>query len=203
MDIPRRNVELAFDPATVPRDWVNGDAYETTFMAALSLLFPEGEQFFVRAVKAFQDRVTDPELAKAVTGFIGQEAIHGREHRVFNDMLVAHGFSEAPAIDANLKRFLQRVRKTLSPHQQLAVTCALEHFTAMLAEQLGDPHQRGRIHPSVHPLWMWHAMEESEHKAVAFDVYREAGGTYVTRASMMLLRPWCSSRSNSPRTPSS
>lgn len=30
-------------------------------------------------------------------------------------------------------------------------------------------------------------MEESEHKAVAFDVYREAGGTYVTRASMMLL----------------
>ncbi len=188
MDIPRRNVELAFDPATVPRDWVNDDAYETTFMAALSLLFPEGEQFFVRAVKALQDRVTDPALAKAVTGFIGQEAMHGREHRMFNDMLVAHGFTEAPAIDAKLERFLHRVRKTLSPHQQLAVTCALEHFTAILAEQLlGDPHQRDRIHASVKPLWMWHAMEESEHKAVAFDVYREANGTYSTRASMMLL----------------
>src|ERR1700709_620028 len=90
MEIPRRNVDLAFEG--VPRDWCNGDAYETTFMNALSLLFPEGEQFFVRTVKAMQDRITDPDLARDVVGFIGQEATHGREHRDFNDMLVGHGF---------------------------------------------------------------------------------------------------------------
>ncbi len=188
MEIPRRNVALELDPASVPRDWCNDDAYETTFMAALSLLFPEGEQFFVRSVKAFQDRITDPELARAVSGFVGQEAMHGREHRAFNDLLVAHGYTEAPGIDAKLGVFLQRVRKVFTPHQQLAVTCALEHFTALLAEQLlGDPAQRDAMHPTVNPLWMWHAMEESEHKAVAFDVYRTAGGTYATRASMMVL----------------
>jgi len=188
MDIPRRNVELALDPTTVPRDWLDGDAYQTTFMNALSLLFPEGEQFFVKSVKAMQDRITDPELRREVVGFIGQEATHGREHRAFNELLVGHGFAEAPRIDLGLKRFLQRVRKVLSPQSQLATTAALEHFTAMLAEQLlRDARMRNAIHETVRPLWMWHALEESEHKAVAFDVYRAIGGGYARRATMMVL----------------
>lgn len=188
MDIPRRNVELALDPTTISRDWVNDDAYETTFMNALSLLFPEGEQFFVKSVKALQDRITDPELQREVVGFIGQEATHGREHRDFNELLVAHGFAEVPRIDVGVKRFLQRVRKVLSPQSQLAATCALEHFTAMLAEQLlRDARMRNAIHETVRPLWMWHALEESEHKAVAFDVYRATGGGYARRAGIMVL----------------
>jgi uncharacterized protein len=39
----------------------------------------------------------------------------------------------------------------------------------------------------VRQLWVWHALEEAEHKAVAFDVYRAAGGGYVRRASIMLV----------------
>lgn len=188
MDIPRRNVELAFDPTIIPRDWVSNDAYETTFMNALSLLFPEGEQFFVRSVKAFQDQIIDPELRQEVIGFIGQEATHGREHRDFNDLMVGHGFAEATAIDRWLKGFLRRVRETLPAQSQLAATCALEHFTAMLAEQLlRDARMRNAIHEAVRPLWMWHALEESEHKSVAFDVYRAIGGGYTRRASIMLV----------------
>jgi uncharacterized protein len=188
MDIPRRNVELALDPSAIPRDWVHGDAYETTFMNALSLLFPEGEQFFVRSVKAVQDRIADPELQREVVGFIGQEATHGREHRDFNELLVAHGFAEAPRIDVTLERFLKRVREVLSPQSQLAATCALEHFTAMLAEQLlRDARMRNAIDATVRPLWLWHALEESEHKAVAFDVYRATGGSYARRATVMVL----------------
>jgi hypothetical protein len=188
MDIPRRDLDFALDPASVPRDWCNADAFETTFLDALSLLFPEGEQFFVRSVKAFQDQLTDPELRREVAGFIGQEAMHGREHRALNALLVAHGYAEAPRIDAGVKRFLQLVKRTLSPRSQLAVTCALEHFTAMLAEQLlQEPRMREPIDASVRPLWLWHALEESEHKAVAFDVYRATGGGYVRRAAIMLV----------------
>jgi hypothetical protein len=188
MTIPRRDVDFPFDAATVPRDWCAGDAYETTMMNALSLLFPEGERFFVDSVKQHKDHVTDPELATAVAGFIGQEAMHGREHRELNDMLVAHGYAAAPKVDAWLHGFLGRVRKVLSPTSQLAATCALEHFTAMLAEQLlNKPGMRDDLHPSIRPLWLWHALEESEHKAVAFDVYRAAGGGYARRAGIMLL----------------
>src|SRR4051794_34073227 len=113
--INRRDVDLPFDPATVPRDWVNGDTFATTFLAALSLLFPEGERFFVDSVKHHRDRVTDPALTADVLGFIGQEAMHGRAHRAFNTMLVAQGMTSAPHVDARLRRFLKVVRRVLSP----------------------------------------------------------------------------------------
>lgn len=188
MQIPRRDVAFNIDPAAVPRDWANADAFESTFLNGFSLLFPEGERFFVESVKQQKDRITDPELLRQVAGFIGQEAMHGREHRAFNEVLVSHGFAEAPRIEAGLRQFLKRVRKTLDPMSQLAVTCALEHFTAMLAESLlGDERMRAHLHPSVQRLWLWHALEESEHKTVAFDVYRAAGGGYARRVSIMLL----------------
>lgn len=186
--IPRRDVELDLSASDVPRDWCANDAFETTFLNALSLLFPEGERFFVDSVKQHKAYVVDPALQHEVTGFIGQEAMHGKEHRAFNDLMVEHGYNEAPRVDKNLRTFLGLVRKVLSPKSQLAATCALEHFTAMLAEALlKDDRMRERMHESVRPLWLWHALEESEHKAVAFDVYNAAGGGYVRRASIMLL----------------
>jgi predicted metal-dependent hydrolase len=186
--IPRRDLNLTFDPAAVPRDWVHDNAFQTAFLNALSLLFPEGEKFFVDSVKRMRKRITDPELQEQITGFIGQEAMHGREHRAFNDMLAMHGYVSARRVDKRLKGFLYFVRRILTPKSQLAVTCALEHFTAMLAEQLlGEELVRNELHPSVRPLWLWHALEESEHKAVAFDVYRAVGGGYVRRVAIMLL----------------
>jgi predicted metal-dependent hydrolase len=188
MNIPRRDVELGLAAGEIPRDWCANDPFATTFMNALSLLFPEGERFFVDSVKKHKDLITDPELARAVTGFIGQEAMHGKEHRAFNELLVEHGFPAAPIVDRRLRRFLGRVRKTLSPKSQLAVTCALEHFTSMLAEALlADPRMREDMDPSIRPLWLWHALEESEHKAVAFDVYEAANGGFARRVLLMLL----------------
>ena len=186
MTIVRRDID--FDLVDVPRDWVANDPYRTTFVAALSLLFPEGEKFFVESVKQHKHYVDSPALERDVAGFIGQEAMHGREHRALNDLFVAHGLTAAPRIDARLRWFLKRVRRVLSPKSQLAVTCALEHFTAMLAEQLlGNERMRDEFDPAVRKLWLWHALEESEHKAVAYDVYVAAGGGYVRRASLMLL----------------
>lgn len=193
MDIPRRDVDLHFDPQTVPRDWCGGDPFMTTFLGALSLLFPEGETFFVQSVKQHRELITDPELSREVVGFIGQEAMHGKEHRAFNDLLLAHGHAEAPVVERRLKKFLKLVKRVLSPKSQLAVTTALEHFTATLAEQLlRRPELRDELDPQVRALWMWHALEEIEHKSVAFDVYQAADagnelGSYVRRVAIMIL----------------
>jgi predicted metal-dependent hydrolase len=188
MTNPRRDVSLDLDASTVPRDWYANDPFPTTFMDALSLLFPEGERFFVDSVKQLAHHATEPELAERVTGFIGQEAMHGREHRAFNELLAARGIAGGPGVERRVRKLLRFGRKVLSPRSQLAVTCALEHFTAMLAEQMLETERiRDEIHPSVRPLWVWHSLEESEHKAVAFDVYRAAGGGYVRRVAMMVL----------------
>lgn len=186
--IPRRKLEFGLDPAIVPKDWANNDAYTTTFLNALSLLFPEGERFFVESVKAHMKYITEPMKAD-VTGFIGQEAMHGKAHRELNELIVAHGYKQAPYVEKNLRTFLKSVRKNvLSPKSQLAVTCALEHFTAMMAEQLlTNRKMRDEISSSMIGLWCWHALEETEHKSVAYDVYEAAGGGYVRRVWIMAL----------------
>jgi len=170
----------------VPRDWCGGDAYQTSFMVALSTLFPEGERFFLESVKRFRHRIDDPELRAQIDGFIGQEAMHGREHRAFNEMLAAHGFPYSSRVDGFVRCVL-RLPRRMSARSQLAVTCALEHFTAMLAEQVLETKViQDALHPTIRSLWLWHALEESEHKAVAYDVYRAVGGGYARRIALMI-----------------
>jgi predicted metal-dependent hydrolase len=184
--IPRRQLDLTFDPDRVPRDWFNDDPFVTTFLNGLSILFPEGERFFVDAVKRYKDRVTDPELAARVVGFVGQEAMHGKEHRSLNEMIEAHGY-QVPALEAHVT-WLLGVARRIHPRFQLGATCALEHFTAILAEALlGQPDQRKMFDPALRGLWTWHAFEESEHKAVAYDVYMLTGVRYPERVAVMIV----------------
>jgi predicted metal-dependent hydrolase len=186
--VPRRQVDFDFDPAAVPADWYLDDAYLSTFLDSLSLLFPEGERFFVDSVKRFRDGIDDPALRANVAGFIAQEAMHGKGHRGFNELLPARGLTAAPGLERGLRTLLGAGRRILSPKAQLAVTCALEHFTALLAEMLlREGGIREHMHASVRPLWVWHALEESEHKAVAYDVYRTAGGGYLLRVAIMVM----------------
>jgi predicted metal-dependent hydrolase len=152
----------------------------------LSAMFPEGEDFFVRSVRHYRDRITDPELKRQVAGFIGQEAMHGREHRTFNARLGELGYPTRE-IDRVVKGLFVVGEKVLPPSVQLAITAALEHYTATLAEVLlTDPEARGMIDvDEVRSLFLWHALEESEHKSVAFDVYQQACGNWRRRVIVM------------------
>ena len=168
-----------------PRYWMANDAWETHLLNALSLTFPAGERFFMRSVRALRDHVQDPVLAEQVRGFLAQEALHGREHGVMNKWLKTLGLP-ASVIERHLDARIQEEAASRSPLDNLAVTCALEHFTAVLAKLLlTDESLRARFHESMLPLWYWHAIEELDHKAVAFDVYQAAGGSYPRRVLWM------------------
>ena len=154
-------------------------------MDSLSLLFPQGEQFFVDSVRHYRNRVQDAQLRQDVAGFIAQEAMHSKEHLMFNRVVQDRHLPVAD-IDAELKNLLDWVRRVAPPRVQLAATCALEHFTATMGEMLlTHPDIKARMSDEVRPLWMWHALEETEHKAVAYDVYEHTGGDYVTRVTTM------------------
>jgi predicted metal-dependent hydrolase len=171
----------------LPKYFVADDPMRSHIAAMLSSVFPEGEDFFVRSVRAYRDRIEDPELSKQVKGFIGQEAIHGREHRDFNEQLSALGYPTL-GVDRLVKRFLAFLNKTTPKSHQLAVTAALEHYTATLAEALlrDDAARAEFVTDEVRALFSWHALEETEHKSVAFDVYEEVSGRYVERVGTMV-----------------
>ena len=158
--------------ATQERWWMGGDPVATAFYNALSATFPKGEAFFVESVRAFREG-TPPRLAAEIKAFVTQEVMHSREHVRFNGRAHEAGY--------DIGRLEQRVEWRLSitrtrpPIVNLAATMCLEHFTAILAHQLlKDPRHLGRADAESAALWRWHAIEEIEHKGVAYDTWLHA-----------------------------
>ncbi|RRR44093.1 metal-dependent hydrolase [Mycolicibacter terrae] len=182
---PRR-IRFNYPVASLDRHYVAGDLVMSHVIAHLSAVFPEGEDFFVRSVRHFADQITDPELKERVKGFIGQEVSHGREHRELNDRLAQMGYPTA-RVDRMVRRQLKFVERRLSPLTCLAMTAADEHFTAVFAETLlSDERAQALLGDSeVRSMLLWHAVEESEHRSVAFDVYRAVGGSEKRRIRVM------------------
>lgn len=175
----RRDLKFNFDPNIISNWHYSAGPVFTSFLNTLSSILPVGERFFIDAVRAHRDQITDPELKKAVTAFIGQEAMHGREHDAYNEAF----FAKAPAgkqFEDVVSVILARITQHMPAAFCLSATIALEHFTALLADGvLGDPRITAGADPQYAALWRWHALEETEHKAVAYDVWEVVMGKSV------------------------
>ncbi|HEU5026352.1 MAG TPA: metal-dependent hydrolase [Spirillospora sp.] len=183
-----RTRRIAFDhpKGSMRRHYVDGDLVMSHVVALLSATFPPGEDFFVRSVRHYRDRITDPDLAEQVRGFIGQEVVHGREHDRLNRALREMGYPTRH-FSAVVRRDLGLADRFLPPIVRLGFTAGLEHYTATLAEVLlTSPRAQALLGDTeVRSVLLWHALEESEHKAVAFDVFRHVGGSERTRIRTM------------------
>ena len=182
-EVRQPNFDLADD---VPKYWWDNDPAKTLLLAAMSASFPAGERFFIDSVRHYQDQITDPQLKQAIRGFIGQEAHHSKEHQALNGYLENKGIG-LDRLDREIQGFMNWMRKNLSPERQLAHTVAVEHFTALMAEEFLLKYDAlEEMDPRMAPIWAWHAIEESEHKAVAFDVYKAIGGSEFVRITEMM-----------------
>jgi len=154
------------------RWWHGGDPYATAFYNALSATFPKGEAFFVEAVRNHRDGAP-AKLAEEIKGFTTQEAIHSREHDMFNKAALEAGYDLRPLEDR--VQFRLDFIRSKPPIASLASTMALEHFTAIFAhELLADPRHLAGAEPEAQALWRWHSIEEIEHKGVAYDTWLHA-----------------------------
>ena len=187
----RRDVKINLNEARI-NDWHERGAHVTHFFNALSVLFPAGERLFMDSVRAFKDQVKDPELKKAITAFIGQEALHSREHEEYNEMMDRSGVP-ALELDSMLWKLLGGLKNVLGDKMALAGTIALEHYTAIMANAvLSDDNVLGKnSDEGFRQMWQWHAYEETEHKAVSYDVWNEvmpdnACNRFVRRFGMVL-----------------
>lgn len=180
-----RNLRFAVSDA--PRYWHGERRAVSIFFDNLSIFFPAGERFFMTSVKRYQKRLDDEALLRDVIAFCGQEGIHGREHERYNEVIAARGYP-VEAMEARVVRLLAFAKRTMFPRWQLGITCALEHLTATLGQEvLSNDRILEGAHPAMAALWRWHAAEETEHKSVAFDVFEAVHGTYAERAATMVI----------------
>ena len=200
---PVRRMNFNFD--TVPEYWMGGNAGLTHFMTALSALFPAGEKFFidsVRAVRYHSMLKNNADLQKEISAFIGQEAMHTHEHVGFNASAQKFGHDvdalerHTDAVIQTIRKFMAKLAKPIGITQEmvdLTTTTALDHFTATIASQLlTNSHiQELMTDDTMKTMWLWHAIEENEHKAVAYDVFKGVFGkglrAYALRTSSLVI----------------
>ena len=176
--------KLQFNPKAIRRHYFANSPVMSHMLTALSSTFPIGEQFFVHSVRNVRDKVKNEKLQAQITAFIGQEAMHSKAHAEFNDAWRSDDY-HLDRFQAWLARKNEYV-KNLHPKIQLAITCAFEHFTALLGGYiLRHPEVLATLDEDAVKLWVWHAIEEIEHRAVAFDVYQAVYGDDKIRRMIM------------------
>jgi len=183
--MPRNRVHQI--ASSLARDWFADHPFKTAWFNAMSITFPLGEKFFIDSVRYYADEIDDPKLMEDIRGFCGQEGFHRREHARYNRTLCELRGYDLDYLENRLEKNIALATKFMSPLEQLAMTAALEHITAIMAESSlseGSPMMKV-TDTAMKELWDWHAAEEMEHKSVAFDVYRAVGGTEKLRRRMM------------------
>jgi uncharacterized protein len=184
--IPR---DIHFDiPANATRHWFGGDVIKTVIVDGLSIFLPEGERFFIRSLKHYAAKLGDAGLMAEINGYATQEAFHTREHEAYNRAMTKLGYDVA-RMEKPVQLVLDRVK---APVHRLAITCAIEHLTATLSSMtLRRTDLLDDAAPAYRRLWIWHALEELEHKAVALEVFQAATATvpawqrYLLRVAAM------------------
>lgn len=180
---------MDFDFSRSPQYGYADNPLASCFWLVLQALFPDGEQFFIDSVRSVREKIEDPQLQRDISAFIGQEAMHGRAHREANAALLkVHGI-DVVSTERRTKQLMALFTRLHTPMQRLAMTAGAEHLTSTIARFLlrHPDYLAGFRDPVLRRLVMWHALEEREHRAVAYDVYQQAGGGYWTRATMF---PW-------------
>ena len=172
--------KMGFDFSDVPKDYMNGSLAESHFFDGLNLLFPEGERFFMRAVRNGLNKIKDENLKQQARGFFGQETQHAIEHEKFFDVLEKNDYEFRPKLE-KMNKFIIKMRDILPHSLSLSITAGAEHLTAVLGATALDDEGIENSHPAMRDLIQWHAIEEIEHKAIAFDVYKASGGSYPMR----------------------
>ena len=184
LSIQPRRIDFAL-PDVLPRHWHGADAFKTHFFNSMSILFPDGERFFIDSVRHYRPQIHDTEQLALIKGFIGQEGHHSREHIEYNRRLSDLGY-DVEKLTRPVQHRIRYANKHFSPERRLAATVAMEHFTAIMADAV--LRDRGWFDGAIEPMqriWRWHALEETEHKAVAFDVYMQVcGDRKLLRAAM-------------------
>lgn len=188
--VPQIDWEKGFN-----RHWNGGNPVVSHTFNALSFLFPQGEKYFIDVVREVAGQVNlsgSPQLAREIAAFLAQESIHTRQHSQYNTALEQLGYRNV--VHDYIERIVKLTRSHLSPSTNLAMVCAFEHYTAVLGGFiLNNPKVLIPAPPEMALIWGWHSAEETEHKAVCFDLYHAAGGGWLRRVSafaMVTLNFW-------------
>ena len=179
-DVIARDLSFNLTKDNVHKHWFNDDPWNTIWLTAILAAVPEGERWGLRAVAKLLSKVEDPRVREAGVAFCKQERIHAREHDVMNEIIIEDGLP-LNKIEERFSVAFEFMDKHFSTEMQGALAASGEHFTAIIASVfLQHPEAFKDTDPEIVNMMYWHFVEETEHKAVSFDVFSHASGNGTT-----------------------
>jgi len=194
-EIVVRQIPFSFDEEIDPV-WHSGRREWSHMVNGASLTMPYLEPFLIKTVREALKQADDPKLKQDVHGFMAQEGQHFQNHRRYNEILKRH-YPELADVESEMDADYRRFQKK-SLKWRLAYTAGFETMTMGITEWLIK--QRSDLFagadPSVTSLILWHMVEETEHKNVAYDLYMHLYGGYRAKAWGLLVGSWHVARSS-------
>lgn len=183
--IPRR---IAFEfPDDIDPQWIPGKPELAAMLNGGSLTMPYLEPFLIRTVRETTQQLDDKHLNEQGRAFNTQEQHHYQAHRRFNELLKAKRYPQLEALERDMQAAYARL--ALRPlRTRMAYTAGFESMTMGVTKWLIE--QRVALFKGadtrVVSFVLWHMVEETEHKCVAYDIYQAAFGRglsgYLARA---------------------
>jgi len=159
-----------FDHAEI---YWHGNKFVVYLLNSLSLVIPAGEQFFVKSVAHFSN-ANDFSSKSNLNKFIKQEMNHSIYHKKLNKKIIS---------DFYLRNIPDRVNSFLIKYfitnygvkHTLCVTICLEYLTYILSKYIlqSNIFINNFNSNDIIKLWIWHSIEEIDHKSVAYNVGKD------------------------------
>ncbi len=174
--IAHRRIALEW-PADTRAAWQPIKPEFSAAVNALSIGMPHGEPYVMRAVRRAAADIDDPELRAEVDEYLRQEGEHSRQHRRFNELLIA----QHPSL-GRVERWLARsygfLERRMGDRFGIAYAAGFEATAFAAARWINAKRHELFRGADVEPptLILWHLAEEVEHKTVAHDVWAATSG---------------------------
>ncbi|WCL49418.1 metal-dependent hydrolase [Leptospira sp. GIMC2001] len=172
---------------SIPIHWLDGNIFKTHIGNALSIIFPNTENYFVNTIKKFLPVIRNPRLNRDIQSFIGQEIQHKGQHENIWELLESQGFVISNFVKV-YEFFILRTWQSIIPDElNLSIIAGIEHFNTIFAEISIEEDLFKNSDPNMKEIFEWHLAEELEHKNVAYDVLQEVNDSYFLRLQGMII----------------
>ena len=166
----------------LPRYWFDNSPFKTHYLNAISIIIPAAENVVIHVIKETRPLLTDPVLKEQVGEMLAQENWHSFSHRKYNEWLTRIGLP-APELAVQYIHGVQHIKyyvdKYIGQKVWLPLVICGEHmFSATMEYFLERPKLLAQMHPHFRQAWVWHFLEELEHKGSSMDMWNDTKHIY-------------------------
>ena len=170
-DLTVRKIPFEF-PDDIDPQWIPNEPELSAMFNGGSVVMPYLEPFLIRTMREVLKQLDDSGLSADAVSFMAQEGQHFKTHRRFNDLLKAKRYPELAQVEeAMVKSYAKLAKKNL--RTRLAYSAGFEAMTLGVTKWIIE--RRVKLFAGsdtrIASFILWHMVEETEHKRVAYDLY--------------------------------